>query len=1392
MGLSIKKAGVAIDKDKFYLVNLNEDPSLSDMLIYYLKLESTIVGSGGKDVPSPDILLQGIGIHPQHARIDLQDGQMMVTPCEAKARVCVNGKVVTGKTRLRHASRVLFGSQHLFRVVCPKLEGDPDEAPDWSFAQQELAISGKTEDEYERDKQRALDEQRRMFESRLLSSEQSLDLSPEEQQRLHEQVVTAARRLREANDLCQEMDIPVSFKTVMRLSKQALIEPALKGLQAREMAVMMSHEKQKLRRYRSLPAFQAYLEKMQAAYQARLDGEAILPPYLFSGSKDLIGVANVFLDNLQHGVTTCLEATVVTQEGRTSGRLVIELAVEPSLATASSGSETPRAHASTGHHQPLREGDTLRFVLRIVEALDLPTSLAQKVHVLYHFPYDSEQQFYVAQDDEVDHSSGQARVVFCPQDEKVFSVPVTAALLANLRDRPLSFEVYGHSAHNDQQEPFVTDPRIASPVVEPRQQEHAALAQRWAKHMTRLKYEVTVLETDDQGSFSPTYAVAHSGAVGGRLLRLREGASRRIAVRIQHDDGARLGMTGIKQVLVGDIATVSKPFRPVDSFRDEDLELVKRRFDDVLRQRKEEMEQEMQELAARGKLSVEDKERQQRLAGDMTGLLQEKDAMFNPAPDSGLPGCAITKKPTDGHDGYEGRPLFVYVAVAQDSGNDEALSSATSSNEGYVDLRLVEHNLDRTGGKLEAQYSWDAAAHHKARSLTTATGKNDRVYFSVRAIVGLEDSNEDLVITKVMSCHVVERSKSFKPNWFQRVGSDFVENAVCGLNVTVISGIPVYQGKDDDEEVEEAIHQRFERHVANMHAVMKSDKAKHQLALQAETSNSARRGTLSKTSRRSTLSPVAVAVGGATNMPHMETQLLILQQRVRQAHELGDHAYVEHLQSKAEELGRVLAAADAEWVKISPGRNRPTPRSGLARVMSSPNTQPGLAPRAASLPANNSSPLLLRRKEEPPASALKPKPVRSRHSSVSSDTIPTPAEVVANLTDSLQEAAVEPVVTTAIPAASQPNKAALADAVRSDTSPAASPTRAVATAQVVEPQAKLEQSDAPVSSDLSNNRTPDSLREFMLNEYLVEEQQVLEAVQEEEQAQAQAAAHALEDDLSSKPDEQKETDKSAMEPQPKQNDEVPTRKRRVLPVPPGQSQGIDDAQPDRAVPANGSSAGTKDSASDKKVPDAAASGAGQPSSTQRDQANVDSTISQLESDPPQAAAADASASPTLSAVSAVETETSSVGVSPVPHDDGNHDDNDDSDDDGDTSDISRTSSAASSSHSSAHAAKSKGKKRTSKWAKVTELPPAPANVGDAVMVVHGKAKRMGTLRFYGFVEFGPGPWAGVEYTKPQGKHNGSKDGKVYFTCQDGHGSFVRPDAISRVKKNQQEMSLRTN
>lgn len=38
MGISVQASGIKVEKSKYYLVNLNADPSLNELLVYYLKV----------------------------------------------------------------------------------------------------------------------------------------------------------------------------------------------------------------------------------------------------------------------------------------------------------------------------------------------------------------------------------------------------------------------------------------------------------------------------------------------------------------------------------------------------------------------------------------------------------------------------------------------------------------------------------------------------------------------------------------------------------------------------------------------------------------------------------------------------------------------------------------------------------------------------------------------------------------------------------------------------------------------------------------------------------------------------------------------------------------------------------------------------------------------------------------------------------------------------------------------------------------------------------------------------------------------------------------------------------------------------------------------------------
>ena len=42
MGISVQGSGIKVEQGKYYLVNLNADPSLNELLVYYLKVSKII------------------------------------------------------------------------------------------------------------------------------------------------------------------------------------------------------------------------------------------------------------------------------------------------------------------------------------------------------------------------------------------------------------------------------------------------------------------------------------------------------------------------------------------------------------------------------------------------------------------------------------------------------------------------------------------------------------------------------------------------------------------------------------------------------------------------------------------------------------------------------------------------------------------------------------------------------------------------------------------------------------------------------------------------------------------------------------------------------------------------------------------------------------------------------------------------------------------------------------------------------------------------------------------------------------------------------------------------------------------------------------------------------
>ncbi|XP_048956789.1 kinesin-like protein KIF13B [Canis lupus dingo] len=125
LGISLQSSGIKVGDDKCFLVNLNADPALNELLVYYLK-EHTLIGSAN----SQDIQLCGMGILPEHCIIDITaEGQVMLTP-QKNTRTFVNGSSVSSPIQLHHGDRILWGNNHFFRLNLPKKKKKADREDD--------------------------------------------------------------------------------------------------------------------------------------------------------------------------------------------------------------------------------------------------------------------------------------------------------------------------------------------------------------------------------------------------------------------------------------------------------------------------------------------------------------------------------------------------------------------------------------------------------------------------------------------------------------------------------------------------------------------------------------------------------------------------------------------------------------------------------------------------------------------------------------------------------------------------------------------------------------------------------------------------------------------------------------------------------------------------------------------------------------------------------------------------------------------------------------------------------------------------------------------------------------------------------------------------------------
>ncbi|XP_066547182.1 kinesin-like protein KIF1B isoform X1 [Amia ocellicauda] len=227
MGVAIREdggtLGVFSPKKTPHLVNLNEDPLMSECLLYYIKDGITRVGQADAE-RRQDIVLSGAHIKEEHCIFRSErnangDVIVLLEPCEG-SETYVNGKRVGATVQLRSGNRIIMGKNHVFRFNHPeqaRAEREktpsaetPSEPVDWTFAQRELlekqGIDMKQEMEkrltemeilYKKEKEEAdqlLEQQRLVYESKLQALQKQVETrslaaeTPEEEEEEEEEV----------------------------------------------------------------------------------------------------------------------------------------------------------------------------------------------------------------------------------------------------------------------------------------------------------------------------------------------------------------------------------------------------------------------------------------------------------------------------------------------------------------------------------------------------------------------------------------------------------------------------------------------------------------------------------------------------------------------------------------------------------------------------------------------------------------------------------------------------------------------------------------------------------------------------------------------------------------------------------------------------------------------------------------------------------------------------------------------------------------------------------------------------------------------------------------------------------------------------------------------------
>ena len=650
---------------------------------------------------------------------------------------------------------------------------------------------------------------------------------------LHESLIKALSMVREANHLSEELLQFIHYDVALQIPSTNLSPNSLNGNFMTEPTVVVS-KKGEGRQNWSMEKMFARLIVMREIYQDIKEGTGTVgdigkrlkdPFFDVAESHSLVGVASIFLRSLFHNVTFEHYAPIINQEGKVTGKLLLEIARTEGAfptdrqATCEQDSESTSTHISD-------DGKTnVTIRIKVKAAVGIPPALSHFLFCQYKFCRD---EAYTVVPSISDSRHERTRKANSPDfrfgHERFITLSIDEELVEFCEDGALSVEVYGHKSKGFYSATEAFEQRRKALVLADRYSiAHPDLCwicfdlnmkchhvrSRWSELVRKLELWVEIQEIDDHGNYTSVEIQERDDVGTGGIYQLRHGQQRRIAVKIQpvHNTGnLPIVCDSIEAVEVGNPVARSKLQRPLDSYQEEDLQSLRGEWAATISVLKAKVDSKIHILDEKEHKTGDDVELGQSLLDQKNCIVEELNNALVPGQASyGIKIC---------HLGMEKFVPLLFLnlkdmdAFGSTTELDEYLpiigeNVVLKKEQGdiFYNLQLLQTIENMIGCIM----SWDSSVHNSIY-LNRVTQDHERLFLTLRITLRVSDPKPISLVLRKRICFAVYKRHSLVSKFRKTLGySNMSLLKATGVTYEIVGSTPNTFGSHDiDDDSPEA------------------------------------------------------------------------------------------------------------------------------------------------------------------------------------------------------------------------------------------------------------------------------------------------------------------------------------------------------------------------------------------------------------------------------------------------------------------------------------------------------------------------------------------------------------------------------------------------------------